>query len=82
MLNFVSLPHILCGVIFLIGAPIVMIIAYNRLKEVLLKKVVYKDNPELEQKRKRRELLEVKIILFCFLAYVEGFAICALIFGD
>lgn len=81
MLNFVSLPHILCGVIFLIGAPIVMIIAYNRLKEVLLKKVVYKDNPELEQKRKRRELLEVKIIYIGFLVYWVGFCMYGLIFN-
>lgn len=80
--NFFSPIHILYIVVFLIIAPIFLTFLYKRLRKMLLEKVVYKDNPELEQKRKRRELLEVKIILFCFLAYVEGFAICALIFGD
>ena len=80
--NFFSPIHILYIVVFLIIAPIFLTFLYKRLRKMLLEKVVYKDNPELEQKRKRRELLEVKIILFCFLAYVEGFAMCALIFGD
>ena len=48
---------------------------------MLLEKVVYKDNPELEQKRKRRELLEVKIIYIGFLVYWVGFCMYGLIFN-
>ena len=81
MENFFSPIHILYIVLFLIIAPIFLTFLYKRLRKILLEKVVYKDNPELEQKRKRRELLEVKIIYIGFLVYWVGFCMYGLIFN-
>lgn len=81
MENFFSPIHILYIVVFLIIAPIFLTFLYKRLRKMLLEKVVYKDNPELEQKRKRRELLEVKIIYIGFLVYWIGFCTYGLIFN-